>query len=569
LAPSSALAALTEFYSATGKLFFSVDGAGSNDASHTIQVQKPNAVATVRKAFVLAASTPGVLNLNNGDVKINNTPINWNARAPGPIGNSNHWADVTSFVKPIVDAAGAGILSFTFTEVSTTGIDGEILAVVFDDPNQTRDTTVILMFGAQTVGGDEFRITLAEPINPEAAGALADMGLGISFGFQPSGQFSSVEVNGRRLSTSAGGQDDGQAADGALITVGGLGDSNANPSNPNATDLTCVSPPAPGCDDELYSLLPFITKDDTSISVSTQNPSGDDNIFFAYFHLSGAAIVGQGIVLGPASASNPVGTQHTVKAKVADDNGDPVEGVLVTFDVTSGPNAGQNGTATTDENGEATFTYTGGGGAGTDEIQASFEDSEGMTRTSNVVTKEWTSSSCENAAGPCLVIGGSSDEDYLVTIPPNPNLQLSPGIKVRVQTGDLQTLRVTKTGQALPLGPCRRGLAASAKVTVAQMIDAVTGDVLSTEEVAALKASFTKLRRLSAARKRALLAAANGSGEFDVKVFSLNPATLVIAQQHGCQGVQLKTTFKMVGLNELGNPVITVQGSGSRTWRFE
>jgi hypothetical protein len=101
------------------------------------------------------------------------------------------------------------------------------------------------------------------------------------------------------------------------------------------------------------------------------------------------------------------------------------------------------------------------------------------------------------------------------------------------------------------------------------MIDAVTGEVLSTEEVAALKASFTRLRRLSSAKKRVLLAAATGSGEFDVKVFSLNPATLVIAEQHGCQGVQLKTTFKMVGLNELGNPVITVQGGGSRTWRFE
>jgi hypothetical protein len=584
LAPSSALAALAEFYSATGKLFLSVDGAGSNSASYAIRVQKPGAPAKVRRAFVLATSAgfSGRV-LNNGDVKINNTPINWSAQVPGPISNSNHWADVTSIVKPIVDAAGPGIVSLTFTEVATQGIDGEILAVVFDDPDQTRDTTVILMFGAQNVVGDDFHITLADPINPASPDALADMGLGISFSFQGSvtphecgaqtpqaSLVKVVTVNSAPLTSCAGGADDEQdpsPQNGGLLTVGGIGDSHDNPADPLQQPADRATPRVQ--DDELYNLLPFISANDATISVFTQNPSGDDNIFFAYFHLSGAAIIGQGIVLGPPSASNPVGTPHTVKAKVADENGAPVEGELVTFNVTSGPNAGLNGTATTNGDGEATFTYAGNGGPGTDQIHASFVDPEGITRTSNAVTKEWTSSGCEDAEGPCLSVSGSADEDYFVTIPPNPTPQLSPGRKVHVQTGGLQTLQVTKTGQVFPLGPCRRGLAASAKVTVAQMIDAVTGNVLSTKEVAALRATFTKLRRLSALKKQGLLAAPPGSGEFDVKVFSLNPATLTIAQQHGCQGVQLKTTFKVVGLNALGNPVITVQGNGSRTWHFE
>src|SRR5262249_48559205 len=239
IAPAIASASLNSFFSATGKLSLSVDGAGSNDANgHIIQVEKPNAYATVRKAFVMAASTgfSGRV-LANGDVAINGTPINWTSQVAGPINNSNHLADVTSIIKSGIDAAAPGRISFTFTEVSTFGIDGEVLVVVFDDPAQTRDTTVILLFGAQNVAGDNFAITLAEPINPAATGALADMGLGISFSFQgdaghicgaSAAQFSTVTVNSHLLTSCAGSFDDGQAANGALITVGGLDDSNDN-----------------------------------------------------------------------------------------------------------------------------------------------------------------------------------------------------------------------------------------------------------------------------------------------------------------------------------------------------
>ena len=391
VAPSPSFAGLAEFFSATGKLSLSADGAGSSNESHIIQVEKPNASATVRKAFLMAASFCGANSIPDNSVSINGNPIAWNDSVVNSFFFSVR-ADVTSIVKPVVDAAAAGRINFTLAENAANNgcIDGEALAVVFDDPLQTRDTTVILLFGGQAQGGDTFAITLAEPINPASAGALADMGLGISFGFQPSGQFSIVEVNGHRVSTSAGGQDDGATPNGGLITVGGLDDSNANPPDPFATDTSCNNPSAPRCDDELYSLLPFITANDTGISVFTQNPSGDDNIFFAYFNLSGAAIVGEGIVLSPISASNPVGTEHTVTAKVSNANGDPVPSALVTFDVISGPNQGAHGTDTTDANGEATFTYTDDGGAGTDQIQASFEDSNEDTRTSNTVTKEWT-----------------------------------------------------------------------------------------------------------------------------------------------------------------------------------
>ena len=83
----------------------------------------------------------------------------------------------------------------------------------------------------------------------------------------------------------------------------------------------------------------------------------------------------EGITLTPTSATNPVGTNHTITATVAG-TGDPVPNRNVNFTVVSGPNAGLTGSAITDSNGHATFTYT-GNTAGTDTIQAAFENSQG------------------------------------------------------------------------------------------------------------------------------------------------------------------------------------------------
>jgi hypothetical protein len=92
------------------------------------------------------------------------------------------------------------------------------------------------------------------------------------------------------------------------------------------------------------------------------------------------------ISLGPSTATNPVGTNHTVTATVTDSNGVPQANVSLTFTVVSGPNAGKTGTCsptacTTNANGQVTFTYAGSGGAGTDSIQAC------MTQTSSTTGK--------------------------------------------------------------------------------------------------------------------------------------------------------------------------------------
>jgi hypothetical protein len=98
-------------------------------------------------------------------------------------------------------------------------------------------------------------------------------------------------------------------------------------------------------------------------------------------------VVPTGIELAPTSASLEVGETHTLQAKVEEDDA-PVEDREVTFTVVSGPHAGTTGTAETNEQGVATFSYD-GAAAGTDRVEASFEDLLGRDRTSNEVTVEW------------------------------------------------------------------------------------------------------------------------------------------------------------------------------------
>jgi uncharacterized repeat protein (TIGR01451 family) len=381
----------------TGRVSLSIDGLGTSQGSGIIQVEKP-AGATVRKAFLAAAAVFGFTDLPNGNVRIDGVGVNWDLVTSTSISSVNTFADVTSIVKPKIDAAAAGRVDFAITEINSSRIDGETLAVIFDDPNQTTTNTVILLFGAQDVRGDSFAIGLAEPINKSDPNLVLNMSLGISFGFQSTnsgGQHSTVDVNGQRLSSSAGGQDDGDSSGSGLLTVGGLDDSNANPVDPLANS----GPAGFRTDDELYDLRPFVADGEMMISVATRNPSNDDNIFFAGFFLGSTnAVVGEGIILSPASATNPVGTQHTVTATLQDNLGNPVANRQVNFEVVSGPQAGLTAMSQTDATGRTTFTYT-GTAAGTDQIVARTVNSRGETITSNTATKEWTIALDSRSAG--------------------------------------------------------------------------------------------------------------------------------------------------------------------------
>ena len=85
--------------------------------------------------------------------------------------------------------------------------------------------------------------------------------------------------------------------------------------------------------------------------------------------------------LAPDTATNTVGATHTVTATVKDSSGNPVPDLELTFTVTGANSA--SGKATTDDNGVATYSYT-GVNAGEDKIVAS-----SLNATTNEATAIW------------------------------------------------------------------------------------------------------------------------------------------------------------------------------------
>ena len=95
------------------------------------------------------------------------------------------------------------------------------------------------------------------------------------------------------------------------------------------------------------------------------------------------------VTVAPASQNAFTGVAQTVTATALDGSGNPLTGTTVTFNVVSGPNAGQSSRTTTDGSGHAAYSVT-SATAGTDTIEASFVDSTATTRTSNAVQVTFT-----------------------------------------------------------------------------------------------------------------------------------------------------------------------------------
>lgn len=130
----------------------------------------------------------------------------------------------------------------------------------------------------------------------------------------------------------------------------------------------------------------------TLLSASTSVTPGDHTVYFSLFDQGdavldsavflddlvvgytpdpetdcapGAVIVTHNLDLAPATGTGEVGTDHTVTAALTDSAGDPVGDTTIEFAVTGAHST--TGTATTDADGNASFTYTGSTG-GTDTI---------------------------------------------------------------------------------------------------------------------------------------------------------------------------------------------------------
>jgi hypothetical protein len=141
-----------------------------------------------------------------------------------------------------------------------------------------------------------------------------------------------------------------------------------------------------------WNPLAIATDTPTAPTCGTDVETGDPECGEAYLLIAGTGIVSEApnLELTPLTATNPVGTTHTVTAKVTNSGGTPRSGVTVTFTVT-GANAGASGTCapascTTPANGQVTFTYT-GTNPGDDTINASITV-DGSTQTATAA-KTW------------------------------------------------------------------------------------------------------------------------------------------------------------------------------------
>ncbi len=272
-------AGLIVFQNFVGNVGVSTAGQGTLSQAGSLTVNVP-AGSTVLGAYVYSSTYYG-----SAGGTFDGNPLSYSLL--GSAGYlSSFRADVTSIVKPVIESGPGGAYSFNFTE-NNGGQDGTGLVVVYSN-GALPVSTVAILDGAQNQSGDTFSAWFPSGLYPSASGFFAEMRLGIGFGYNPNGsagtgQHSVIKVNGNLISAAAGNFDDGSGANGALFTIGDDNDP-FTPNLPNNMEL----------DHERYNLAPYLVDGDTLITVDTNNPSFDDIIFLAVFHITGEGSVTPG-----------------------------------------------------------------------------------------------------------------------------------------------------------------------------------------------------------------------------------------------------------------------------------
>jgi hypothetical protein len=270
---------------------YSSDGLGQDGTTGgTVQADVP-AGSTVVQAYLYGTYfgefEPPSLESRTIDFDGTNVELQFLSNSePGNSDLATARATVTSQVAAKV-GSGGGITDFAINTDPDT-LDGVALVVIFSNPTLPENTIAVLDGGSKQTG-DTATYSFASPIDLSTPGFSATLALGSGFSFQGTSnadnsgdhscggeQFSQIDVNGSNLTSCAGNFDDGFGADGALITVGGVGDSTNNPGVE---------------DDELYNLVPFMSTGDTQLVIETANPSSDDNLFLAIISTTAQASV--------------------------------------------------------------------------------------------------------------------------------------------------------------------------------------------------------------------------------------------------------------------------------------
>jgi hypothetical protein len=331
---ATAHAQLTPFYTVTGNVNWSISGVGSNNTPvGNLQANVPVG-STVLAAYLLSTTYTAGPTPNVTLAGTTYSGAQWTALPPNATSTylQAFSTNVTAQMQAAIGGGSATPFLFSDTEnTNNTGTDGEMLAVVYSNPTAPF-SSVILLDGSLASAGATTTIHYATPLTGVGTpGFSEEMSIGDGFSYQvDSAQYTIINVNGRRLTTSAGGADDdvdggfpvqdpandSSEQDGGLITVGFGGiDPASNPADPYLVGGTSTDIPqsswGPGYsefspldpadttdyDHELYQLgegnsdnsAPFVSNGDTSTVITTQNPSLDDNIFFMGFDITGVA----------------------------------------------------------------------------------------------------------------------------------------------------------------------------------------------------------------------------------------------------------------------------------------
>jgi len=317
------------------------------DECNNFDLFKPLGAGNVISASLIS----GALGSNPLNIILNGVelPRDYESTNPGVATFSSVTSDATAAVAPLVDGfPDDQIYTINYCETGFgTNPEGSVLWVVYEDMNidVTNGNSVVFfnpVDGSDSTTGS-FEVVLGEPY----AGTDIYLSLGIAFSYvSPTNmaQFSVVTVDGQVLSAVAGGHEFGYAKTTShLLTVGGFDDDVAN-----MVESTLV-------DDELYTLNDFLTLGQTSFTVSYENPSNDDYIFFAALIAEGQTVqVGQILVCSASASTSPLNTDVTVTCLLTDTEGMVLAGVSVNFLEALN---GITFNAVTDASGSVSFTF--------------------------------------------------------------------------------------------------------------------------------------------------------------------------------------------------------------------
>ncbi len=263
----------------------------------------------------------------------------------------------------------SGVASFSFTNNGTSGVDTVTAGYLSSTTNQSIISTATVTF----VGLDT--LTLTPALQGSVVGAPV---LVVATALDPTG----TAVSGATVTFSvASGPDAGQTL---AATTDAKGDATLTLSAPKqGTDSVGATLSGNGVTTQVSSNSVTINWA-APITISTSGPASSTAL------PTGGSVSLTLELSSPASALIRAGGSLKANLLVAYDlfHALPLvqvadSGIVVNFSVSSGPNSGKSGTATTDASGTATWGYTDTGGPGVDTVSADFTDVAGLSHSAS------------------------------------------------------------------------------------------------------------------------------------------------------------------------------------------